>query len=247
LSPRTDGAPRVHEDLVEAGWVVSINTVADSMRRQGLVGRKKKHRRGLTRPDKAAVPFADLLGRDFTATRVNQKWVGDITEIPTTCGVKLYLATVIDLFARRLLGAATGTSPNAELCKDAIKIAVTARGGKENIRGVIFHSDRGSTYTDSGFSKLCTDTGITQSMGRVGSCFDNAAAESFFSTFEWEVLSRHEFTTPQEAKPVVGQWCYDFYNTRRRHSSAGMLTPAAYEQAHANVPPVPADLTPEAA
>jgi transposase InsO family protein len=224
-----------------------VNTVAASMRRQRLAGRPVRRRRGLTRPDKAAVPFPDLLCRDFTAAAPNTRWVGDITEIPTSCGRKLYLATVIDLYSRRLLGSVTGANPNAQLCKDAIVMAVTARGGRDQIDGVIFHSDRGSTYTDHGFSKLCRDLGIVQSMGRVGSCFDNAAAESFFSTLEHELLSRRTFATPEDAKPVVGQWCYEFYNRRRRHSKAGMLTPVAYEQATLTAPRTPHGLNPEAA
>jgi transposase InsO family protein len=246
----TYGSPRVHEDLLTAGWSVSVNTVAFSMRRQQLAGRPVKRRRGLTRPDKAAVPFPDLLCRDFTASTPNVRWVGDITEIPTGEG-KLYQATVIDLFGRRLLASATGLSPNAQLCKDAITIAVAARGGKDNVAGVIFHSDRGSTYTDHSFSALCTDLGITQSMGRVGSCFDNAAAESFFSTLEFEVLSRNTFATREDARRIVGPWCYGFYNHHRRHSSAGRLSPVAYEhafhKAHLKTPPTSGDLNPEAA
>lgn len=243
-SGSTYGSPRVYTDLIEAGWVVSVNTVADSMAAQGLAGRVPKRRRGgLTRQDKKAPKFPDLLKRNFTAARPNERWVGDITEIPTRSGVKLYLASVIDLYSRRLLAAATSLHPDAELCQDAIKIAVAARGGREQIAGVTFHSDRGSTYTASDFTSLCSRLGIFQSMGRVGSCFDNAAAESFFSTFEFEVLSRNIFETPEDAKPVVAQWCYDFYNTRRRHSSAGMMAPIAYEA----MPIQHADLNPEAA
>lgn len=107
---------------------------------------------------------------------------------------KLYLATVIDLYSRRLLGAATSRHPDADLACAAIEMAIAVRGGLDPIRGVVFHTDRGSTYTADAFTKLCRVSGIRQSMGRVGSCFDNAAAEAFFSTLEWEVLSRHEFT-----------------------------------------------------
>ena len=126
----------------------------------------------------------------------NTRWVGDITEIPTLAG-KLYLATVIDLYSCRLLGAATSLHPNAELACDAIKIAAATRGGREQIEGVAFHTDRGSTYTAHDFTQLCKDKlGIRQSMGRVGSCFGNAAGEAFFSALEWDVLSRHTFTDP---------------------------------------------------
>nr|WP_211675566.1 DDE-type integrase/transposase/recombinase [Ornithinibacter aureus] len=126
------GSPRLVLDLREEGWTVSEKTVANSMRRQGLIARKIKRRNGLTKQDKSKAPFPDLIRRDFTATAVNQRWVGDITEIPTAAG-KLYLATVIDLYSRRLIGAATSLHPNAELAKAAITMAVTVRGGKEAI------------------------------------------------------------------------------------------------------------------
>ena len=238
------GSPRLHADLRDDGWQVSEKTVADSMRRQGLVARRIKRRSGLTRQDKTAPKFPDLLSRDFTADRPNAKWVGDMTEIPTVDrhgrpGPRLYLATVIDLYSRRLLGAATGLHPDAELACAAIKMAVAARGGVDAVNGrdwrtddekrVIFHTDRGSTYTANSFTRLCRQLGIRQSMGRVGSCFDNAAAEAFFSSLEWEVLSRHEFKSTGQAQAVALDWCYGFYNHDRRHSSAGMMSPITYE------------------
>lgn len=234
------GSPRLHADLCDDGWDVSEKTVADSMRRQGLVARRIKRRNGLTKQDKTAPKFPDLLRRDFTADRPNARWVGDMTEIPTVDehgrpGPKLYLATVIDLYSRRLLGAATGLHPDASLACAAIKMAVAARGGKAAIwredeaERVIFHTDRGSTYTANSFTRLCAKMGIRQSMGRVGSCFDNAAAEAFFSSLEWEVLSRHEFQNTRQAQSVVLDWCYGFYNHERRHSSAGMMSPINYE------------------
>ena len=140
------GSPRLHVDLRAAGWVVSEKTVAGSMRRQGLVARKVKRRKGTTRQDPSAPKFPDLLRRDFTAAAPNLRWCGDITEIPTAAG-KLYLATVIDLYSRRLLAAATSLRCDAELCEQAIKIAATIRGGKTKINNVVFHTDRGSTYT----------------------------------------------------------------------------------------------------
>ena len=237
------GSPRLHADLLEAGWKVSEKTVADSMRRQGLVARRIRRRNGLTRQDKTAPKFPDLLKRDFTADRPNAKWVGDITEIPTGPdgrGPKLYLATVIDLYSRRLLGAATSRHPDAELACAAITMAVTARGGKDAIwreeesQRVIFHTDRGSTYTANAFTTLCRRLGIRQSMGRVGSCFDNAAAEAFFSSLEWEVLSRHDLATVDQARAVVLDWCYGFYNHDRRHSTIGMVSPITYENTAAS-------------
>lgn len=232
------GSPRLHADLREDGWTVSEKTVADSMRRQGLVARRIKRRNGLTRQDKTAPKFGDLLKRTFTAEAPNLKWVGDMTEIPTGRdgrGPKLYLATVIDLYSRRLLGAATGAHPDADLACAAVKMAVAARGGKQAIwqddeaRRVIFHTDRGATYTANAFTRLCRHLGVRQSMGRVGSCFDNAAAEAFFSSLEWEVLSRHDFRDTRQAQAVVLDWCYGFYNHDRRHSSAAMMSPINYE------------------
>lgn len=236
------GSPRLHADLRDDGWEVSEKTVADSMRRQGLVARRIKRRNGLTRQDKTAPKFPDLLKRNFTADRQNARWVGDMTEIPTGPdgrGPKLYLATVIDLFSRRLLGAATGLHPDAELACAAIKMAIAARGGvdavnepgwrEDEAKRVVFHTDRGSTYTANSFTKLCRQQGVRQSMGRVGSCLDNAAAEAFFSSLEWEVLSRHEFGNTRQAQAVVLDWCYGFYNHERRHSSAGMMSPVNYE------------------
>ena len=226
------GSPRLVDDLREAGWQVSEKTVADSMRRQGLVARKIKRRAGLTRQDKTKTPFPDLLKRDFTAPAPNVRWVGDMTEVPTGAdskGTKLYLATVIDLYSRRLLGAATGLHPDAALACAAIRMAVAARGGAEAISGVIFHTDRGSTYTANTFTRLCRHLEIRQSMGRVGSCFDNAAAEAFFSSLEWEVLSRNTFRDTRQARAVVLDWCYSFYNQQRRHTAAGGMAPITFE------------------
>jgi transposase InsO family protein len=244
------GSPRLHADLVDDGWRVSEKTVADSMRRQGLVARKIRRRNGLTRQDKTKAPFPDLVKRKFSADRPNAKWVGDITEVPTRDafgrpGPKLYLATVIDLYSRRLLGAATSTHPDAELACAAIRMAVATRGGVDAVHGpgwrqdeaqrVIFHTDRGSTYTATVFTGLCRRLGIRQSMGRVGSCFDNAAAEAFFSSLEWEVLSCNDFTSTDEARRVVLDWCYGFYNHQRRHSTIGMMSPVAYETTNSTI------------
>ena len=237
------GSPRLVADLRDLGWQVSENTVADSMRRQGLVARKIRRRGGLTRQDQTAPKFPDLVKRDFTAAAPNCKWVGDMTEIPTECGQKLYLATVIDLYSRRLLGAAMGLHPDAELACAAINMAVVARGGRQAIwrdeesERVIFHTDRGSTYTAKVFTTLCRTLGIRQSMGRVGSCFDNAAAEAFFSSLEWEVLSRNMFRDTVHAQAVVIDWCYTFYNHQRRHSAADGLSPVNYEIRESNITP----------
>lgn len=224
-NPGTYGSPRVHAELVERGWRVAEKTVAASMARQGLAARPKKRFRCLTRPDKRAVPFPDLVGRDFSSPAPNLKWCGDMTEIPTQEG-KLYLADVEDLFSRRIIGFAISDRPDAELAKAAIQTAIAVRGG--SAAGVIFHSDRGSTYTATLFTDACQHHKIRQSMGRTGSCLDNAAAESFFSTLEHELLSRTKFQTKEEARRRVATWI-DLYNRTRRHSVCGMKSPIDYE------------------
>jgi transposase InsO family protein len=225
-TPGTYGSPRVWEDLVADGWQVSKKTVAKSMARQGLAGRSpKRKRRSLTRPDKAAAPIPDLIGRDFTAEAINQRWCGDLTEIPTDEG-KLYLATVLDLASRRMAGFALGERHDAELARAALVTAAAVRGG--HIAGVTFHSDKGGEYVGDLFAAACRTLGVTQSMGRVGSALDNAAAESFNSTLEHELLSRRRFTTKNEARRAVARFV-DAYNHRRRHSSCEGLPPVAYE------------------
>ncbi len=225
-TPGTYGSPRVFADLVEAGWAVSVKTVAGSMARQGLVGRSpKRKRRSLTRPDKAAAPIADLVQRDFNAERIDQRWCGDLTEIPTGEG-KLYLAIVEDLASRRLPGFAMSEHHDSAVAKAALCMAVAVRGG--DVGGVVFHSDKGGEYTGNLFSDACRSLGVTQSMGRVGSALDNAAAESWNSTLEHELLSRNTFDTKDQARRAVATFI-DAYNHRRRHSSCEMLSPVAYE------------------
>lgn len=226
------GSPRVHADLAAEGWRVSVNSVASSMRRLGLVARIKKRRRSLTRADKRRRRHPDLLGRDFSAGAPNVRWVGDLTEVPTDEGT-LYLATVEDLFARAMPGFAIGEHHDAELACAALQTAVAFRGGIR--RGVVFHTDQGSEYNNDAMDGLCGRPGIVQSTGRVGSALDNAAAESFNSTLEWEVLSRHHFETKEQARLVVATWIVDRYNVRRRHSSAGMMPPLEYERLWADV------------
>lgn len=224
----TYGSPRVLVDLRDAGERVSKKTVEASMARQGLVGRPKRQRRWLTRQEKAAVPAVDLICREFNATVIDQKWCGDLTEIPTDEGKLYLLATVLDLCSRRIPGFAIGEHHDAELAAAAVKMAAAVRGG--DVTGVIFHSDRGSEYTAGLYRAVCEALGITQSMGRVGSALDNAAAESFFSTLEHEVLSRRHFTTKAQARREVANWIDGFYNRARRHSRCEMRSPAAYEQ-----------------
>jgi len=150
------------------------------------------------------------------------------TEIPTGEG-PLILAATEDLFSRRVLGFAMGESPNAELAHQSLLMAIARRGG--SVRGVIFHSDQGSTYTADDFGAACRHLGVDQSMGRVGSSLDNACAESFFSTLKTEFTKRRTFATREEARREIAAWIDDWYNTIRRHSTIGMMSPVAYEKA----------------
>jgi putative transposase len=226
-NPGTYGSPRVFEDLIDAGWKVSVNTVAASMARQGLQGRSpKRKRRCLTRPDKAAEPIPDLVKRDFSTGPVDHRWCGDLTEIPTDEG-KLYLATVLDLGSRRLPGFAMSEHHDSALARAALCMAAAVRGG--DVTGVIFHTDKGGEYIGDLFARACKSLEVIQSMGRVGSALDNAAAESFNSTLEHELLSRKQFETKDHARREVARFI-DTYNHLRRHSSCDMLSPVAYEQ-----------------
>jgi len=226
----TYGSPRITAELHAQGWQVSKNTVAAVMAEQQLVARPKRRRRCLTRADKTARRAPDLLGRDFTAPAPDVKWCGDLTEIPTGDG-KLYLAAVEDLFSRRLLGFAMSDRHDAELAVASLRMAAAVRGG--TVCGVIFHTDQGSEYSSTLFGAACRSLGVVQSMGRVGSALDNAAAESFFSTLEHELLSRRQFTTRDEARQDVAGWIDGFYNRIRRHSTTGMRSPVDYELAAA--------------
>jgi transposase InsO family protein len=223
----TYGSPRITQDLWAEGWQVSVNTVAEIMADLGLQGRKPpRRRRSLTRQGKRrAAP--DLVRRKFDAVAPDVLWVGDMTEIETGEG-KFYLATVLDLFSRRLLGYAMGTHHDAALVGASLKMAAATRGGQ--VGGVIFHSDRGSEYTSEAYNDLCDRLGVVQSMGRVGSALDNAAAESFNSLIKVEYIHRHYFATRAEARLKIATWITDFYNPRRRHSAAAGLPPIEFER-----------------
>lgn len=222
----TYGSPRVTLELRAAGWRVGENTVAQLMAELGLAGRKPKRRRSLTKPGKR--PTApDRVRRQFTAVAPNLLWCGDLTVIETDEG-KLYLATVLDLFSRRMLGYAMSEHHDADLAVAALRMAAASRGG--NVDGVIFHSDRGSEYTAQAFETACRKLGVLQSMGRVGSALDNAAAEAFNSTIKVEYIHRQRFRTRAEARLKIATWIVDFYNARRRHSACDGLSPIDYER-----------------
>ena len=222
----TYGSPRVTLELRAAGWRVGENTVARRMAELGLAGRKPKRRRSLTKPGKR--PTApDRVRRQFTAVAPNLLWCGDLTVIETDEG-KLYLATVLDLFSRRMLGYAMSEHHDADLAVAALRMAASSRRG--DIDGVIFHSDRGSEYGAEAFERACRKLGVLQSMGRVGSALDNAAAEAFNSTIKVEYVHRHHFRTRAEARLKISTWIVDFYNARRRHSACDGLSPIDYER-----------------
>ena len=224
----TYGSPRITADLQELGWRVSVNTVAGLMREQGLVARAVKKRRALTKRDRNARKAPDLLRRDFAPPpQVNQRWVSDLTEVPTAEGV-LYLAAILDLNSRRCVGYAMSTHHDADLSVAALQVAIAIRGG--DVTGVVFHTDQGGEFTAHAIATICRRAGITQSMGRTGSALDNAVAESFNSTLEFELLASTRFTTRTQARRAVVAWLED-YNTTRRHSVAAMMAPVAFEAA----------------
>lgn len=224
----TYGSPRVWLDLFEDGWKVSVNTIAAVMAEHHWYGREPRKRRSLTKAGKRAVA-PDLLGRAFFAARPDERWCGDVTYIETMAGY-LYLATVLDLCSRRLLGYAFSDHHDAALSEAAVQMAVATRTGEgRSTRGVVFHSDRGSEYTAATFEAACKRLGVVQSMGRVGSALDNAAAEAVNSTIKVELVHRRTFTTQDHARTEVGAWIGGFYNARRRHSACGGLSPIDYE------------------
>jgi transposase InsO family protein len=221
------GSPRITADLRDEGWAVSKNTVAAVMRELGLAARRKKKRKATTRPGKGRWRAPDLVKRDFPAQQVNTKWYGDGTEICTDEG-KLHLASVLDVASRRVLGFALGEHHDAALAYGALAMAVAVRGGA--VPGVIMHTDQGSEYTARLFRRACTRLSISQSMGRPGSALDNAVIESWHSTVEFELRRIEHFPTRAQARARVAAWIEE-YNTTRRHSALGMMSPVAWELA----------------
>jgi len=222
----TYGSPRITQDLRAEGWKLSENTVAKRMAELGLAGRRPKKPRSLTRQGKRpAAP--DLVRRKFTAAAADVLWVGDVTMISTGEG-PLYLASVEDLFSRRLLGYAMSEHQDAALTVASLQMAVVTRGG--DVDGVIFHSDRGSEYTAARYQAECRKHGVVQSMGRVGCALGNGAAESLNSTLKVEFVHRHHFRTRAEARLKIATWIADFYNIKRRHSANDGLPPVTFER-----------------
>ena len=226
----TYGAPRVHAELAATGRRHSRKRVARLMRGAGLAGKTPKRWRTTTVPDPAATLPDDLIQREFAcaATDLDSRWCGDITYIHTWEGW-LYLATVIDLSSRRVVGWATADHLRTDLVEQALRNAI---GQRRPEPGVIFHSDRGCQYTSSQYARLARDNQVRLSVGRKGQCWDNAVAESFFATIKTELLDRQPWPTKALAHKAIFEYIEGWYNTRRRHSSLGYLSPATYETTH---------------
>jgi transposase InsO family protein len=228
-SKHTYGAPRVHAELVRLGRRVNHKRVERIMRERGITGVTRRRRRSLTRPAKRAVPAPDLIGRDFTAPVPGVKLVGDITFIPTEQGW-LHLATWLDLATREVVGYAMADHHRASLVVDALTMAA-GRGSLQP--GCIAHSDRGSEYTSEELRCRIKELGLRQSMGRTGSCYDNAAAESFFAVLKEEIGVR-VWPDRASARAAIFTYIETFYNRRRlrKHPLWGYLTPLEIRQRH---------------
>jgi putative transposase len=230
-SRATYGAPRIHAELREQGIRVGCKRVARLMCAAKLRGVSRRNWMVTTVRDHQARPAPDLVERNFSAAAPNRLWVADITYIPTWAGF-LYLAVVLDVFSRRIVGWAMETYLRTELVLKALDMAL----GQRRADGVIHHSDQGSQYTSLAFGQRCEQTGVRPSMGSVGDCFDNAMCESFFATLECELLERCRFKTQAEARMAVFQFIEGWYNPHRRHSALDYLSPIDYERRHAAGP-----------
>jgi putative transposase len=225
-SRQTYGSPRIHAELRDEGTRVGRKRVARLMKESGLAGVSRRKSIRTTRRDPTARPAPDLVDRKFVASGPNQLWVADITYIPTVAGF-LYLAVVLDVWSRKIIGWAMSLRLAKEIVLDALAMAVEQRRPTD---GVIHHSDQGCQYTSIEFGKRCREAGVRPSMGSVGDCYDNAMCESFFATLECELIDRARFVDREEAEIAVFEFIEGFYNTRRRHSALGYLSPLAYEQ-----------------
>jgi putative transposase len=238
-SKGTYGSPRVHAELRRRGRSVNRKRVERLMRIHGIVGHRPRRRRSLTKPDTATAPASDLLGRLFDPDRPDVAWCGDVTYIPTDEGW-LYLASVIDLASRHLLGWSMGSHHDAALVVGALDAAVATRG-RDHMDGTIFHTDRGGEYTSAACTDACGRLGLRRSMGRTGSCLDNAVAESWFASLKVELVDRAHFRTRAEARASVFAWIH-WYNRRRLHSTNNYLPPLEWEQQNATISPLPSTM-----
>lgn len=228
-SDATYGAPRIQAELRDAGVVAGHNRIARLMRRHGLRGVSR--RRGwcvTTRRDSKQQPAPDLVQRHFEASGINQLWVADMTYIPTWAGFG-YLAVVLDVFSRKIVGWAFGQRQTADLVLAALNMALLTR----KPASVIHHSDQGSQYTSVEFGRRCELMGVRPSMGSVGDAYDNAMAESFFASLECELIDRRVWKTFAQARMEIFTWIEGWYNPRRRHSGLGQKSPVNFEREQA--------------
>jgi transposase InsO family protein len=224
-SDGTYGSPRIHRDLIAEGKAISRKRVARVMRDNGLVGEAPRRFRRTT-DSKHQLPIADnIVARNFAPPAPNQVWAADITYVRTWAGW-LYLAVVIDLFSRRVVGWAVADHMRKELVLSALTMAFDARRPSA---GLVCHSDRGSQYASQAHRDALDHHGAICSMSRKGDCWDNAVVESFFGTLKQELLYRRAWPTRAAAIEAIGEYIERFYNTRRRHSTLGYLSPLEYE------------------
>ena len=223
------GAPRIQHELKDAGLSVGTKRVARLMRQDGLQARAPRRWRPATTDSAHAHPIApNLLDRQFDVHGValNQVWVSDITYVPTRAGW-VYLATVLDLASRRVVGWAMRDTLDAELAVSALHMAI---GARRPARGLIHHSDRGSQYACGAYQAILAAHGLRPSMSRKGNCWDNAVAESFFATLELELIAKARWETRDEARRAIFRYIETWYNRQRRHSTLGYISPAVYEE-----------------
>lgn len=227
-SYQTYGSPRIYEELRDNGVACSENRVARLMRVNGIQAKQSKQYKVTTKTDKSHPVAPNLLDREFTSDRPNEKWTADITYIPTLEGW-LYLAVILDLFSRRVVGWAMSARMTSALVIDALNMACRQRQpGPE----LMHHSDRGSQYTGQPYQQLLKDNLIQVSMSGTGDCYDNAPTESFFGTLKTELVHHARYETRAEAKTDIFFYIEAFYNRRRRHSTLNYVSPAAYEAAY---------------
>ena len=222
----TYGSPRIHEDLVVSGEQVGKNTVALLMQRGGIVPKTVRKFRATT-DSRKTVPAPNLLEQQFTATRPNERWVSDITFIPTREGW-LYLAVIVDLYSRAVIGWAMDKRMKTDLVIGAVKMALMCRKVRSPL---LLHSDQGSQYAAADYRAILAENGIECSMSRKGCCWDNAVAESFFHTLKTELVYHEDYCSRAEAKASIFEYIEVFYNRQRRHSHIGQMAPLVFESA----------------
>ena len=222
------GSPRIYQDLREDGESCSENRVARLMQRHNIQSKMAKRFVVTTNSKNTMAPAPNLLRRQFTVEGINRSWVTDTTFIATRQGW-LYLAVVLDLYSRQVSGWSMGERNTADLVRDALMMALWRRG---KVKGVIVHSDQGSTYASRDYQQVLTDNGLLCSMSRKGDCLDNAVAESFFGTLKTELTDDEDYRTRDLAKQSIFEYIEIDYNRKRRHSFLNYMTPVDYETKH---------------